>query len=343
MIEKIVRLGIVGCGAATEQRHLPASRATREVTVVALADKDLSRARMLGRRFGISRCVEDYHEFLDEVDGVIVAVPNHLHGPIAGELLERRIPVLVEKPLAPTLAEATQLVAASRRLGVPLQVGHMYRYNKATHLVSRLLDERRLGRLLGFSLVFATTYGWPVASGFAWTRAQAGGGVLIDLAPHTLDLLLLWLGDVVDVEYRDDNLGGVEAECHLSLALTGRGEVVRGEVILSRLRALGTTARIVGEHFTLEYGFTSWLGVRLWPSAWDGEASFASAADTFPRIYAEQLRAFAQAITDRTEPFVCGESVLKTIALVDRCYRERRPLGHPWEKPFDAEILKAAQ
>lgn len=349
MADNVVRLGIIGCGAATEQRHLPAARATREVTVVALADRDLQRARVLGRRFGVGRCVEDYHEFLGDVDGVIVAVPNNLHAPIAGDLLERRIPVLMEKPLAPTLAEARGLVEQARASGVPLQVGHMYRFNKATHLVKRLLDEGWLGPLKSFSLVFGTIFGWPLASGFAWMKAQAGGGVLIDLAPHTLDLLLWWLGDVADVEYWDDNLGGVEAECRLALALGTPGGVVSGEVILSRIRNLGTTARIVGERFTIEYGFTNWLGVRVRPTAWaEGEVSFisdfgTSQTDAFPRIYAEQLLAFARAITEGTEPVVSGESVLGTVALVERCYQNRKPLEVPWARPFRTNALATAR
>lgn len=337
--EPVVRLGIIGCGAATEQRHLPAARATREVRVVALADKDLARARVLGKRFGVDRCTDDYREFSKDVDGVIIALPNHLHAPVAGELLEMRIPVLVEKPLTRTVEEARKLIALARASRVPLQVGHMYRFSKAARLVKRAIDEGWLGALQSFSLENGAIYNWPIASGFPWKKEQAGGGVLIDLGPHTLDLLLWWLGEVVDVEYWDDSLGGVEADCRLALALKGPGGAIRGEVVLSRLRNLRTTARIVGERFTLECGLVSWLGVRIWPSTWDGkDLAFVSdfgpsLGDSFSRMYADQLRAFALAITEGSEPIVSGESVLGTMTLIERCYHAPKRLQLPWLGP----------
>lgn len=336
MAERAIRLGIVGCGAATEQRHLPAARVAGNVRVVALVDKDLSRARLLGRRFGVSHCTEDYHDLVGAVDGVIVAVPNHLHAVVAGSLLENGVPVLVEKPLARTVAEGKGLIDLARRAGVPLQVGHMYRFSRAARLFKRMLDEGVAGALEGFSLEFGTIYGWPIASGFPWRKDQAGGGVLIDVGPHMLDLLLWWLGDVVDVEYWDDSLGGVEAECKLSLALAGRNGVIRGDVVFSRLRNLGTIAQVIGERFSMECGFTSRLEVRIRPRAWDGEyPSFVSdfgpsSADSFRQIYADQLRAFAWSIAEGSPPLVSGQTVLGSLELIERCYRERKPLESPW-------------
>lgn len=339
MSEQALRLGIVGCGAVTEQRHLPAAQIAKELRVVALADKDIARARRLGRRYGISLCTDDYRQITQGVDAMILAIPNYLHASVAGELLEMGIPLLVEKPLTTTVAEAKVLIEKARAARIPLQVGHMYRFSKGAQLVKRLIDEDWLGPLRGFSLAFGAMFSWPIASGYPWRRDQAGGGVLIDLGPHTLDLLVWWLGDVAHVEYWDDSLGGVEADCRLSLSLKNARGVVHGDVALSRLRNLGTSARIVGERLTIEFGFTSWLGVRIRPSAWENsDPSFVSdfgpsMGDTFSRMYADQLRAFARAIREGSEPVVSGESVLGTVALIERCYRERKPLPLPWLRP----------
>src|SRR6266536_3703994 len=126
-------------------------------------------------------------------------------------------------------------------------------------------------------------YNWPVASGFFFSKEQAGGGVLVDTGSHMLDLLLWWLGDVIDVvEYRDDSLGGVEAECWLSLVLQTPTGPVQGNIILSRLRKLRNTARIVGERFTIECDFSD--KVRIWPSTCDGRGlSFVSDTSSLPR------------------------------------------------------------
>lgn len=330
-----VRLGIIGCGAVAELSHLPAAHVTAEVEVVALADKDLGRARSLARRFGVDRCVEDYHALLDDVDGVIVALPNHLHAPVSRELLEKRVPVLVEKPLASTLREASELAGVARTSGTPLQVGHMYRFSKATRLVKHAVEEGWLGTLRHFSLHYGVVSSWPATSGFYWKKEQAGGGVLMDMGPHMLDLLLWWLGDVRDVEYWDDSAGGVEADCSMSLTLGTPTGPVRGDVTLSRLRRLGGNASVIGEHFSVQCDFRT-LEVGIRPTAWDSRnpsfvADFAPpGGDSFRRMFSEQLRAFAAVIREGGSAVVSGDDVLPSLALIDRCYRARRPLGFPW-------------
>jgi len=338
MADPDIRFGIVGCGAVAQLCHLPAAKRVRDVKVVALADKNLAQARLLGRRFGIDYCTDDYRQLVGKVDGVIVAVPNHLHGAVTADFVRMEVPVLLEKPLAPTLEEAEALVEAARAAGVLLQVGHMYRFSHSAQLVKQVIDEGWLGPLHGFSLEYGSTGEWPSASGFFLRRTQAGGGVLMDIGSHMLDLLLWWLGDVAGVEYWDDCVDGVEAECRLSLALqTSRG-IVQGDVTLSRLRRLDISARIVGERFVLEWRNVGLMfEVRIRPTAWSSGKPFFTIdfdrRDTFARMFTEQLRAFAAAIHDGSEPAVPGRSVLGSVALIQRCYDERRPLHQPWLRP----------
>jgi len=109
---------------------------------------------------------------------------------------------------------------------------------------------------------------------------------------------------------------------------------------MSRLRKLKDVARIVGERFTIEYDLSSTDKVRISPSAWDGRGlSFVS--DFGPRsrqswndVYAEQLRAFAQVVATGGKSVVPGESVLGSVGLIERCYRERQPLELPWLRPI---------
>ena len=341
MVRGHVRLGIIGCGAAARICHLPAARRTQDVDVVALADKNLAHAQALGRQFGIENCTEDYHRFVKDVDGIIVCLPNYLHVPVGEELLRMGVPVLMEKPLAPTADGAMKLIALASEAGVPLQVGHRFRFSKAARLTKRVIDEGWLGPLRSFSLEFGEPFSWPVASPFFSRKEQAEGGVLIDTGSHMLDLLLWWLGDVVDVEYRDDNLGGVEADCQLSLALRGPAGVVRGDVLLSRLRTLSRTAHLAGEDFVLECNLSGPYEVCIRPSTWDVHdpllaSRFDPHPDTFGGMFVEQLLAFAQAIRDGSPPVVSGETILGTVALIERCYRERKPLAAPWHADVTA-------
>lgn len=334
-----VHLAVIGCGAVTELCHLPATKLTREIEIVALVDKNIARAKFLGEQFGIGYCTEDYHQLPENVDGVIVALPHHLHAPVAIEVLESGTPVLVEKPMALNVEEAEAMVKTADANRVALQVGLMYRFCDGARLVKRAIDEGWLGALQSFSVEWGFVYDWPVASGFFFSKEQAGGGVLVDFGSHVLDLLLWWLGDAVDVEYRDDSLGGVEADCWLSLVLQGPTGPVQGTVALSRLRQLSDRARIVGERFTIECDLYTPDIVRIWPSTSDGrDLAFVLDFDSLPRqsldeAYAEQLRAFAQTITAGGKSVVPGECVLGSVALIDRCYRERQPLELPWMRP----------
>jgi predicted dehydrogenase len=333
------RLAIVGCGAVAEFCHLPGARLAPEIEIAALVDKNLARAQFLGEKFGIVTRIDDYRQLPDNVNGVIVGLPHYLHAPVTIEFLEREMPVLVEKPMALNLEEAEAMVRAANKNKVVLQIGLMNRFCRGAQVVKRAIDENWLGRVRSFTVEWGFVYDWPVASGFFFSKEQAGGGVLIDLGSHVLDLLLWWFGDVASLEYKDDSLGGVETECWLSLALHGPAGSVEGTVTLSRLRKLTNKARIVGDRFTIECDIDNPVAVRFWPTSSDSEdLVFGLDFDSLPRqtlddAYAEQLRAFARVITTGGNPVIPGESVLGSVAVIDRCYRERQPLELPWMRP----------
>ena len=334
-----VHLAMIGCGAVAELCHLPAAKVVSDVEIVAVVDKNPVRAKEVADRFGIGCCTDDYHQLPTQVEGVIVGLPNYLHASVTIEFLKKGIPVLIEKPMALTVKEAVAMVKTADANGVALQVGLMYHFCNGARLVKRAIDEGWLGAVQSFTVEWCFVYDWPVASRFIFSREQAGGGVLVDFGSHVLDLLLWWLGDVVDVEYKDDSLGGVEAECWLSLVLQAPTGPVRGTVTLSRLRRLAYTARIVGERFTIECDISGPTTARIWPSTSDGQdLAFVLDSGSLPpqlltEAYAEQLQAFAHTISTGSKPIVPGESVLGSVALIERCYRERELLEMPWLRP----------
>jgi predicted dehydrogenase len=334
--QREVRIAIVGCGAVAEVCHLPAAEATPEVKVVALVDTNLERARTLGKQFDIKTCLGGIHEMPPDVEGVIVAVPNHLHAPLVMQLLRQKMPVLVEKPLALTENDAKAMVAEAKAGGVVLQVGLMYRFFKGAILMKRAVQEGWLGPIKSFQLESGIVYDWPATSDFIVRKDQAGGGELVDVGSHMLDLLLWWIGDVEDVRYKDDSQGGVEADCEMTLTLRGPGGPVEGRVALSRLRKLTDTARIVGENLTIECDLASRDRVRVWPTGWkDQTVAFASefsgsGTQSWNEVFSDQLRSFGRAIRSGTGTFIQGGEVISTVGLIERCYRERHAMTFPW-------------
>lgn len=129
MSDRRLRMGVVGVGHVG-RHHARILAGRDDVSLVAVADVDAGRARDVAGETG-ARPETDAHELLGDVDAVTVAVPTAAHEAVAVPFLEAGVPVLVEKPMAATLAEADSMVDASRRSGAILGVGHSERYNPA--------------------------------------------------------------------------------------------------------------------------------------------------------------------------------------------------------------------
>lgn len=333
MSNAALRLGIVGCGAVVEQYHLPAVRASERVALAALVDTSRERALALAAETDTA-VLSDHRGLSGVVDAAIVAVPNDLHAPIAIDLLQAGIHVLVEKPLAPTVAACDAVIEAAEKHGSTLAVGLDFRFAPAIRLVKELLAQSVLGPVRGFDLRHGTVSRWPLATSYLFDPARAGGGVLLDHGAHLLDHLLWWLGPCSAEVYRDDARGGVETDAEAVL-LTTAG--VRGTVELSRTRALRNTCRIECELGMLE--------VQLFePHA---EVILRLSADVSPLagrvgddrlalqpyrvLFERQLDAFVDAIAFGRRPFVPGSEGRRTVALIEECYARREQLDLPWD------------
>ena len=329
-----LRIAVVGCGAVAQLNHLPALAASRHAKAAVLVDRDLSRAQAQARRWGVPRAVADVAE-MGEVDAAIVALPNHLHAPVTIDLLRRRIPVLVEKPMAPTVADCDAMIAAAAETGVPLAVGLEFRFFDSTATVRELLASELVGPLTGLDLRQGVIPRWPFATDFMLRKETAGGGVLADFGVHVLDLLLCWLGDWRDVRCADDALGGLESDAVVDLTFASG---LAGTVEVSRTRNLRNTCRFTGERGTLEVGIwdadpeiTLHLPDRDVQLA--GRARGAKGGFTFHDAFVRQLDDFASAVREGREPRVLGREGRRAVALVEACYAQRRPLALPWESP----------
>ncbi|HJQ82952.1 MAG TPA: Gfo/Idh/MocA family oxidoreductase, partial [Candidatus Binatia bacterium] len=189
-----LRIALVGCGDGARRHHLPLLRRTRGAEVVAVADPDAGcRAAALRHAPG-ALAMEDYRDAVahPNVDAVVLCLPSALHAAAAVATLERRKPVYVEKPLATTLADGARVLEAWRAAGVVGMIGFNYRFNPLYAAARRVVEDGRLGRIVAVRTVFTTAAGdLP-----AWKRRRDdGGGALLDLGSHHLDLVRWLLGE----------------------------------------------------------------------------------------------------------------------------------------------------
>jgi predicted dehydrogenase len=157
-----LRVGVIGVGHLG-RHHARILSNLENVHLVAVADIKRDRAEQVGGPLG-ARATGDYLDLIGQVDAVTIAVPTEAHGEVALPFLQRGIPVLVEKPLARTLAEADRMIAAACASGTTLAVGHTERHNPAVRAAStvitqpRFIEVHRLGtfpeRSLDIDVVF---------------------------------------------------------------------------------------------------------------------------------------------------------------------------------------------
>ncbi len=182
--------GIAGCGWVARDFVGPAIQASTNGHIAALYDPDPSSRHRAGQLFG-APCFGELDAFLAApgLDAVYVAAPNHAHRALVEAAAGAGLPVLCEKPMATTLADAEAMVAACARAGVRYATAFDQRFHAAHRALAALVAEGRLGTVTAIRIVYAC---WLPAdwAGDNWRidPSRAGGGALIDLAPHGLDL-----------------------------------------------------------------------------------------------------------------------------------------------------------
>jgi predicted dehydrogenase len=191
-----IRIGVVGLGFAGETairgfQNVPGAE------VVALAGLEEDRLASLGETYGIPHRYHSYEELVahEGLDAISIGVPNMLHAPVALAALERGLHVLCEKPLAGTLEDAERMVRAARRVNRVLQVVFNHRERADIQLLKQSIDDGELGEIYYAKASWMRRAGIPGVGSWFVNKQLAGGGPLIDLGVHVLDLALYLMGE----------------------------------------------------------------------------------------------------------------------------------------------------
>lgn len=190
--EKIVRVAIVGQGRSGRNIHANSLRTwTDKFQIVAVVDGDEERRSRAVRELGCEAfpTIEALFERSD-IDLVVNATPSHLHAPISLDLLTRGFNVLCEKPLASSVEQVDELIAAAKRSGKVLSVFQQSRYSPSFLKVREVIESGVLGRIIKINIVFSS-FGrradWQ-------TLKKFNGGELMNTGPHPMDQALQLLG-----------------------------------------------------------------------------------------------------------------------------------------------------
>lgn len=195
------KAAVIGCGDVSTV-HFEAISKLEGCELVAVCDPDPGRLAAAAETYGV-RGFTDHLGLLEELrpDVVHICTPHNQHASLAIDCLERGVNVIVEKPLAHTRAEGRRLAEAAERSSAKIAVCFQNRYNATSQAMQALLATGELGRIIGAS----ATVMWQRDAGYYLNRPWrgswqgGGGGLLMNQAIHTVDLLQWLVGDVASV------------------------------------------------------------------------------------------------------------------------------------------------
>ncbi|MBM7694532.1 putative dehydrogenase [Peribacillus deserti] len=192
---KTVKAAIIGCGGIANGKHLPSLKKLESVELAAFCDIDEERAFKARDAFGNghSKVYSNYLELLNDpaIDVVHVCTPNDSHAEITIAALEAGKHVMCEKPMAKTSAEARQMLKAAKRTGKKLSIGYQNRYRQDSQFLHKYCEDGGLGEIY-FAKAHAIRRRAVPTWGVFLDEEKQGGGPLIDIGTHALDLTL-WM------------------------------------------------------------------------------------------------------------------------------------------------------
>jgi len=324
MIKKI-NLGIIGLGFIGKV-HLRNCLNLKSAKVVAAADIS-KRTLKYAQEFGVKRLFTDYRELLKQpdIDAVIISLPTYLHAPCAINAAEEGKHIFLEKPLARNLKEGKEILSAVKKHNVKLMVGYPLKYFKEFVNLKKRIENGTLGDI-------QTAYAVNIAAGPFFHRAESmiphpipewwlnkqltGGGALIDLGCHMINLLRWYFGEVLDVKAYLGYRFNFDFEDHATCIINFKS---------------GTSAVINVGWFSQSTA----LGVELFGTVAHARAYYSPASKVItaiklilgktPKFFIPYLKEVSHFITciENDQAQLSGEDALKDLEIIARAYKNQ--------------------
>jgi UDP-N-acetylglucosamine 3-dehydrogenase len=312
--ERSLRVGVIGVGVMGSN-HARVFAGLPGTELVGVADPDRRQADFVARTLGC-KAVDDFGALIDlGLDAVTIAAPTHLHHDIALACIARGVHVLVEKPIASSVEEGQEIIAAARRAGVTLMVGHVERFNPAVEAIKEALRNEDI-------LSIAITRVGP------FPPRMSNVGVVIDLAVHDIDLIR-WFTDSEIVEVQPQLSSAVAEREDIALLQFRTASGVLAHINtnwLTPFKARSVTVATRGKYIMADLitrQVTECFGFQP-----DGSYSMRHLSVGHAEPLRSELLAFMRAVRADTPPAVTGEEGVASLEIAAHCLAVR-----PWVAP----------
>jgi predicted dehydrogenase len=347
-----MRLAIAGAGRISELAHIPAFQGASGVKIVAIQSRTTAKAEDLVRRLWTgAHAGEPPHVYTgfddmlvrERPDAVGIFTPNYLHCEFTLKALAAGAHVLVEKPIAPTVAEARRMIEAAKAAGRVLMTAMQRRHSPLERAVKECLEAGIVGRphFIRLRLSHGGPEFWAPGQNWFFESSQAGGGAMLDLGVHIADLALWFMGEVESVigytatldkriEVEDNGIAMLRfrsgAAGVLEASWTTRPPLSALEIHCSEGRVMMGYPRLdisiqrADGSIPAGYSRDELLGR---PNSRDPFAANRALASNF-----------IAAIQNNVLPFPDGTDGMRAVEIIEACYRSAR-IGRPITLPLD--------
>ena len=316
-----LKWGVLGAGSVAQRRAMPAITKAKDAELYALLSRDGGRAQRLATEHGAQKYYTTVEELLSDeaLDAIYVSTPVYLHCEQVIEAAERGFHVLCDKPMAMNTAECERMIDACQANGVHLQVCFLFRFHSCFQRIKNWVDEGRLGGIVQGRVPFLKPF--PVPPG-AWrgNPEQGGGGSLMDLGAHGVDLLRYILGEVSQVSaFCNSVFHGYDVE-ETGMIMMRFENGAQGFV--------DTSFAAAGCDLVIEiYGTDGWVWVYNddgWKIKLSSNGESQIIDSDFEDLYQSQLEHFARCVIEGEQPIVTGIDGLRTNAILAAAYESDR-------------------
>ncbi|MCD6318155.1 Gfo/Idh/MocA family oxidoreductase [Candidatus Aerophobetes bacterium] len=317
-----IKWGVIGAGGFADKRSLPGMREARNCELTAVMVRNLDRAKKLAKKHGASKFYDKVEDLFkdEEIDAVYIATPVYLHKEHTIMAANYGKHVLCEKPMAMNTKECEEMIKACQDNKVKLMIGFMKRFHPFHQQIKRLIDEGKIGQIVEIRCQLHLWY--PDTPG-AWRQnpTLGGGGCLMDVGSHCIDLLCFLVGDVTEVMARAENVifnYPVEDISTLILKFsTGAQGIVDTSFSIpyreNPVEIYGTRGTILA--FRTMGPFNN-PHAKMITENREEELKIPYTHD----VYQAEFEHFAQCIQKNTPPLISGEDGLKNIQIIQAAY-----------------------
>jgi predicted dehydrogenase len=333
-----LRVGLIGCGKIARMHAQGFQTASDLAEVVVCCDEREEQAQAMALSLGSAEAVTRWQDVVEreDIDAVDVCLPHYLHAPVVISAVQAGKHVLVEKPLATNLAEAMAMVDAADQAGTVLMVGQHQRFMPDHRHIKALLDKGVIGRVLAVRVDGSQLLSDEYPSGhWLFSKAQAGGGIVISVAVHKIDLLRYLLGEIRRVASFQSISGlnvGMEGEDIAAISLEFENRTV-GEgffTFAARHRPIPITTMPFG--LFILYGEEGMIhNIQGWhiystriKEYSDGPTKLDIPSHDFAECFDHEIWHFLECIETGAEPISSGRDNLGTMAVIEAVYQSAK-------------------